>query len=235
MEIRQQTQNQLAGLNLNAVGSFGWIKNPLDTTRYIKKVRKYFYEDYWDHFFSIGEWVGNRHPDFVSHQGLVWDPPGPLYPYDLALYGSVREYWKEVSYGNMTIQPARTRMDGLPENKYNTGIINRVDTIGGRNLVRWIKLRDRWNYEGSASESADRLATGAFDTLRALHQRNPSDPDYVAFDVDSFVTAGGKVAVIGAGGYIGGGSRRDSIRDARKRSKQRRSGERFHVNSWQCA
>lgn len=95
--------------NLNAVGSFGWIKNPLDTTRYIKKVRKYFYEDYWDHFFSIGEWVGNRHPDFVSHQGLVWDPPGPLYPYDLALYGSVREYWKEVSYGNMTIQPGWLR------------------------------------------------------------------------------------------------------------------------------
>jgi hypothetical protein len=61
--------NQLAGLNLNAVGSFGWNRDQV-TQPFYKVVRKYVYEDYWDHFFSIGEWVGNRHPDFASHQGL---------------------------------------------------------------------------------------------------------------------------------------------------------------------
>jgi hypothetical protein len=114
---------QLGGLNLEAVGSFGWVvDSSVFPPVYARKIRKYAYEDYWDRHFSDSAWVGDRHPDFASHNGY----PGLNVPEDqrgaflLTTYGSVRDYWAEVSYGNMQIVPAETRSGGTPI--YDSGI-----------------------------------------------------------------------------------------------------------------
>lgn len=140
---------ELQQVNINAVGSFGWVK---DTTVfppvYRKKIRKYAYEDYWDLWFSANEWIGTRHPDFGSHEGFVWPgyPPNnePAWTYKLTLYGSVRDYWNEVSYGNVQILPFQTRNGSL--DKHHTGIANNVDTINGQRYIRWIQLPRNKSY-----------------------------------------------------------------------------------------
>jgi hypothetical protein len=44
----------------------------------------------------------------------------------------------------------------------------------------------------------------AFDAIRALHSLDPSDSNYIELDIDGYLNSGGKIAVIGAGGLIGG-------------------------------
>ncbi|MFA6438890.1 MAG: hypothetical protein WCX28_06240, partial [Bacteriovoracaceae bacterium] len=96
---------------IDAVGGMGYIKNPQDTTRMLKKIRKYTYDYYWDWIFDStysGEW----HPDSASHS--------------IKNYGSLKDYYKEVSYNKLTITPAQT-WSGTAS-KYTRGIINAYDT-----------------------------------------------------------------------------------------------------------
>lgn len=189
---------ELNQVNINAVGSFGYFRSDPDSP-FVKKIRKYTYEDYWDQFFSIGEWVGTRNPDYQSHEGYI--PNDGADPYKLTLYGSVREYWNEVSYGNMQVQPFQTRSGSA--DKAHTGIVNRVDVIGGKNYIRWIKLpnnRNHYEWINNTTEGKH-IIDSTISRLRYLHSLSTSDPDYIEFNIDTY---GGKVGIVGAGGFGGG-------------------------------
>lgn len=66
--------------NLDAVGGMGWTPDSTNPGSYLKRVRKYTYEDYWDYIFSQGQYTGSRHPDFESH--------------GIEAYGSLRDYYQ---------------------------------------------------------------------------------------------------------------------------------------------
>jgi len=197
---------QLSGLNLNAVGSFGWNReNPFSP--FYKVVRKYTYEDYWDQFFSVPSptdpgWTGTRHPDYTSHNGYTNPnlPPNLASSvYRLTLYGSVRDYWSEVSYGNMQILPAPIpgRSGGY---KYSTGIVNRIDAANGKNYIRWIHLPlDKVNYGNENT-----LYPAVRNKLIELHSLPENHEDYISFSITDYETSSGKLAIIGAGSAFGG-------------------------------
>jgi len=199
------TTQLVSPVNINAVGSFGWLKDANDI--YYKKIRKYTYEDYWDLWFSTpapGDpgWTGTRHPDFQSHEGFVWPgyPPqnDPAWAYKLTLYGSFRDYWNEVSYGNVQVLPYQTRA-GIGD-KYHTGIVNNVDVINGRNHIRWIRLPGyKIDYAGNDPYGDMR------NTLIALHNLPHGNPDRIEFDIRQYENLPlGKLAIIGAGTRFGG-------------------------------
>lgn len=188
---------------INSVGAMGWA-NPPD---YQKKIRKYVYEDYWDMIFSSGEYTGTKHPDYSTHQGYI-----PLdaveQPYDLTVYGSVKDYYHEATYGNVEIQAYPTRSGS---GKLYSGIVNRIDTAGGKNYVRWVKLPHSRSFYDSAKAGLepspiDRL-TVIQDALRyvdTLHySRSTTDPDYIEFAIHSYPDTG-KIGIVAAGGEVFG-------------------------------
>ena len=196
---------QLQQVNINAVGSFGWIKDEsVFPPVYRKKIRKYVYEDYWDQWFSAGEWMGTRHPDFGSHEGFVWPgyPPTnePPWTYRLHLYGGFRDYWNEVSYGNVQILPFPTKSGAV--DKYHTGVVNNIDVIGGRKYIHWINLPlDKSYYDENINAEIIQLQNDLSATLAALHNLPPENPDHIEFDFANYT---GKYAIIGAGTRFGG-------------------------------
>lgn len=131
--------------NLNAVGSMGWVENQ---GVYTKKARKYTYENYWDMIFSNGTYVGDSlHPDWQSHNGRFDTLDGENYR--LEVFGSIRDYWAEVSYNKWLIYPATTHGAGV--GKYQTGIINNIDStsVPGKKFVKWIMMENIKSYYGS--------------------------------------------------------------------------------------
>ncbi|MFI5251677.1 MAG: T9SS type A sorting domain-containing protein [Bacteroidota bacterium] len=188
VEINDPANN----VSANSVGSLGWEKDSLGNM--FMEIRKYVYEDYWDQFFSDNTWVGQRNPDWLSHQGNAGsDEYGRPITMDMTLYGSVKEYWKEVSYGNHIITPYPTHNGG--SDKYHTGIVNNIDNIGGKHYIHWINLpNSRSTYENN-NPYGDVIAK-----LRALH--TVGNPEYIDFDIDSFKNNHiGKIVIIGAGGF----------------------------------
>lgn len=187
--------------NINAVGSMGYYR-PDQPSPFRKQIRKYVYDDYWDMIFSSGEYVGSRHPDYATHQGYL--PPQQDDPfgqaYNLTVYGSIRDYWNEVSYGNVQLYAYQTRSGS--GDKYHTGIVNRIITANGKNYVQWIKLDS--NKSSYGINSIDPISE-ACAKVRAKHQLLLSDPEYIEFDIDSF-PSNGKIAVVTAGGALGGWS-----------------------------
>ncbi|HEX7574503.1 MAG TPA: FlgD immunoglobulin-like domain containing protein [Bacteroidota bacterium] len=183
--------------NLDGVGSMGYTR-PLGN----KKVRKYVYEDYWNMLFSSNVYSGaNVHPDFGTYQNYT--PPEGGGPYDLTVYGSVRDYWDEVSYGNLQIQAYPTRSGG--EDMYHTGIVNKIDVVNGRNCIRWITLDHVKSAYGLGDPYLDPISA-AINRVVALHRLPPSDPDYIEFDENTY-PSDGKIAVVTAGGALGGWTR----------------------------
>ena len=185
--------------NLDAVGSMGYT-NPI--TR-LKKARKYVYEDYWDMMFSSDIYSGTVHPDYSTHQ--YYNPPpgegaGGNGPYDLTVYGSVYDYWNEVSYGHLQIQAYQTRSGN--SNKYHTGIVNRIDVANGKNYIRWITLDLPKSNYGKDSPKLDPIGA-ALSKVHALHQLPTTDANYIEFDTTGYPPTG-KIAVVTAGGILGG-------------------------------
>ncbi|MDI6804747.1 MAG: hypothetical protein QME58_13060 [Bacteroidota bacterium] len=177
-----------SGDAINTVGSMGWVKiNPMDPNSPLrKKIRKYTYEDYWNQMFSIGTYYGDSvnhpHPDFNSH--------------GIKVYGSMSDYYEEVSYNNFHVVPAPTRSGS--QDMYHSGIVNRIDTANGKNFVRWIKLPDPKSYYAYPGSS---LINDAISRINELHSLPSSDPEYLEFNTSGFV---GKYAIVGAGSNIGG-------------------------------
>jgi hypothetical protein len=76
--------------NIDAVGSMGYRSGQGG-----KQIRKYVYEDYWNMIFSSNTYTCNVHPDYSTHN--TFSPPEGGGPYLLTVYGSVYDYWNEVS------------------------------------------------------------------------------------------------------------------------------------------
>ena len=161
--------------NLNAVGSMGYIKVGDDLVR---KARKYSYDNYWDMLFSNGTFTGAAHPDSASH-GII-------------AYGSVKDYYSEVSYGTMTLTPYVWSSN---TDKYHTGIANAIDSSTGTKYLKWILL------PGNKSQYNDPAPTSeAEDELRTAYSNGE-----ISFDIDDYlVNNKGRILVVMAGGGSGG-------------------------------
>ncbi len=181
-------------LNENAIGSFGYID--VKTVHAPKrKVRKYTYDDYWDMIFSKNTdpnpYTGTfKHPDYTSHHNHV---ETNVEQFDLTVYGSVRDYWYEVSYGNARIIPFITR--GAGANKYETGIVNNIITVGNNKYIDWIRL-PKVKSEYQIAPLGNPLGADTYALLRALR-----DAGQISFNIDTYT---GRVAIVGAGALIGG-------------------------------
>lgn len=116
--------------------------------------------------------------------------------YDLTVYGSVRDYWAEVSYGNFQIEAAQTHSG--PTDMYHTGIVNNVISANGKNYVRWIMVQsNKPTY--LAADSI--IRSDVYAKLDQLHALPNTDPEYIEFDRSTFT---GKIGIITAGGLLGG-------------------------------
>jgi len=195
--------------NIDAVGSMGWVpsENPSTSGEYRKKIRKYTYEDYWDPVFSIGEYRGPLHPDYGSHQAYQpsKEEDKRQERYNLEVFGSVRDYWREVSDGKFDIVPFQTHPGR--NDKYHTGIVNNVVMdSSGRRFIRWIRLpypKAAYNF-GPTGYDRDAMPD-ALTILDSLHNRTAeSDPNHLDFDIRSYDAANQKVGFITAGGRLGG-------------------------------
>ena len=165
--------------NLDAVGSMGWDWiNPDNHSLGRKKTaRKYTYDDYWDMFFTQGTYIGaNVHPDYESH--------------GVEVYGSFRDYYNEVSYGNLDIVPFQTHSGG--SGKYFTGIVNPIDTINGIKYVRWAMAESSKTFY-SGDVSIQNLIDPILDELYNNEQ--------TTFNKDNYT---GKIMAIIAGGLFAG-------------------------------
>jgi len=165
---------------VESVGGMGYV---VDSTGHLrKKIRKYTYDDYWDMYFSVGSYYfGTRHPDNASHGILA--------------YGSMRDYYREVSYNSMDIVPYQTRT-GTPD-KYHTGIVNAIDEANGIKYVRWIMMpnsKSSYIYDGQIKPPY--LHSDIDPVLRNLYNQGQ-----ISFNVDTYQ---GRIIIIGAGGFNGG-------------------------------
>ncbi len=183
--------------NIDAVGSMGYT-DPRTTCR--KMIRKYVYEDYWNMFFSTNTYSGpGIHPDYSTHNGYTpaQQAPGEVEQiFDLTVYGSVRDYWAEVSYGNFQIEASQTHSG--PTDMYHTGIVNNVIAANGKNYVSWIMIRSNKPAYHVADST---LRSDIYAKLDQLHALPKSDPGYIEFDRSTFA---GKIGIITAGGQLGG-------------------------------
>ena len=195
--------------NIDAVGSMGWVPvNPqLHNLGYRKNIRKYVYEDYWDPMYSANEYRGAHHPDYSSHQNYIPPKADDLRQeqYNLEVFGSVRDYWSEVSYGNLVLEPYRTHEGTL--DKYHIGIANNiiVDTSGKR-YIRWIKLAyPKSAYKIRPSDPGRNPVSDALEAIDSLHNHTAStDSEHIEFDLHSYNGIDRKIAIITAGGQVGG-------------------------------
>ncbi|RPH36041.1 hypothetical protein EHM92_05170, partial [bacterium] len=182
---------------INAVGGMGYGNvNPGDppAPRSPKRrmIRKYTYDDYWDMYFTVGTYTGKIHPDYLSH--------------GIQVYGSLRDYYNEATYGSVQIQPYQTWPG--EKDKYHAGIVNRHDEAGGKKFVRWIMIsasRKSTDYAYPSPLVLDE----ARNAVRALHALPEDDPEYIPFDIDAYFKASpfNKVIFVGAGGAKSGFAR----------------------------
>jgi M6 family metalloprotease-like protein len=194
--------------NIDAVGSMGWVpvNSALRKLGYRKHIRKYVYEDYWDPMFSKNEYRGARHPDYSSHQGYI--PPiaddDTQEQYNLEVFGSVRDYWSEVSYTNLVLEPYRTHVGTV--DKYHTGIANNIIDANGNRYIRWIKLPyPKSVYKIRPSDPGRDPVSDALSVIDSLHYHTAlTDPEHIEFDLRSYNGTDRKIAIITAGGRVGG-------------------------------
>jgi hypothetical protein len=178
----------------DAIGGMGWVYNQ-QTGQWNKKIRKYSYDDYWNMFFSVGTYYGAAHPDSASHGILA--------------YGSFRDYYREVSYNNIDIRPYTTRSTG--SNKYQTGIVNAIDSVNGKKYIRWIMMpKSKSSYTFGGEIKAPWTHADVDSVIRAARSRGET-----TLDIDTYQ---GKVIIVGAGSPVGGISdcdRYSSVREKR--------------------
>jgi M6 family metalloprotease-like protein len=189
----------------DAIGSLGWVWiDPNNHNLGLRRnIRKYTYDNYWDMFFSVGTYYSN-HPDSVSHNILA--------------YGSMRDYYKEVSYNLMDINPYQTH-SGV-NNKYHTGIVNAIDSVNGKKYIRWImmpKSKSSYTYDGDIKTPLDTADINP--VIRAAYSRGET-----TLNIDTYQ---GKIIIVGAGSCSGGittlGGKYISVREKRYNNYDNRS------------
>ncbi|MGH1362264.1 MAG: right-handed parallel beta-helix repeat-containing protein [Calditrichia bacterium] len=133
--------------NADARGSVGW--NDISPSASIIE-KKYRYHHFWDMYFTKGTYIDTSttdpeiHPDEFSHDAL-----------DLFTYGSLRDYYLEVSNGNLEVLPAVTH-PAVTDTMFRSGIINRFDSTDGS--INWATLSKTladYNNAGSVDDVED--------------------------------------------------------------------------------
>ena len=169
---------------LNSIGGMGYVKDPNNPDNLIRKIRKYTYDDYWDWVFSDSPvWTGTRHPDY--------DVAGA----EVTTYGSLKDYYKEVSYNHLIITPVQTWSG--PNDKYHTGIINPTDTANGKRYIHWIMMPNRKSTYYNTNIYPQKF--GPLEEVKPV-LRELKASGAIEFDVDSYLSGGGKILIIVAGG-----------------------------------
>lgn len=119
--------------NRDAAGEVGLTFDsspfPVGNNLYVN-ASKYERTNRWNMFFSEGIYYNEAHPDFFTHSALYGDKA----------YGSMREYWKEVSGDKLIVNPALTHPSASTY-ELQTGIVNN-DTLlpNGKRMIQYITL-----------------------------------------------------------------------------------------------
>jgi hypothetical protein len=187
--------------NQDACGSLSFRqKAPSELGNLWKYVpNKYEWRHYWNMYFSTnGAWrdSGNyhAHPDYEAY--------GQTRVGFLArANGSFREYWREVSYGNVNIEPYRFRTNqGLLVPDSLQGFVNEWQVLpNGKRVVKWINMG-----------IAKRAITGRIDGYVLYTVENILRQEYasgrIGFNLDAFYAANpqNKLIVVHAGSGPGG-------------------------------
>jgi len=207
-ETPQDMTELLQVQNIDAVPFMGYVADPHSMnasgqpTVWNKFVRKYTYEDHWKRFFSDNQYIGSMHPDWQSH-GVYGYPlrsagqiGNPLDGGDTAKgYGSVYDYFKEVSYNNYTIEPAVTHPNEPVGSIYRTGIINNyTPTSGNQRFIIPVKINvSKSNFTNNENALFTNVTDLVYESVRTqINQNN--------FNIESFLTGGGMMIVVLAGG-----------------------------------
>ncbi len=187
------TDNELNQVsNIDAVLNMGFISN--DGENYTRKVRKYTYDDFWNMYFSTNTFLGSAHPDWNSHGAFAYPPDGDT----ARAFGSFKEYFSEVSYGKLTINPFVTHQNET--GMYKTGIVNNIIDVNGDKFIRPIKfLNNKSHYfrENDENRAFHEMLADAPGRVISMHELQLTDPDYIEFDLQNF---NGKVVYVFAGG-----------------------------------
>ncbi len=157
-----------------------------------KKCRKYTYIDCWNRLFSLDTYIGNAHPDWLSHgqYGFPLRSAGVIGNQfdggDTAKgYGSVKEYFNEISYGRFEISPIEVR-PLEPDERYRTGIGNEIteeDIFGNRYIIPVMLQNNKSTYS----------------TASILNEAPTAIFSQTGFDISAFAAQGGRVFLIFAG------------------------------------
>lgn len=190
--------NQVA--NLDAVSNMGFIST--NGINYSPKVRKYTYDDFWNMYFSSNTFIGSAHPDWNSHGAFGWPPDKDT----AKAYGSFKEYFSEVSYGKLTINPAVTHQNetGI----YRTGIVNNFIDVNGYKHILPIQLSQNKTYYGIPNGNYEIETGGFYAILAEAHQKLVSmyNNNEIEFSISNHLNNGGRIIYVVAGGsYNTGG------------------------------
>lgn len=184
--------------NIDAVLNMGFNTTNSGAT-YFQKARKYTYDDFWNMYFSVNTFIGSAHPDWESHGSNDYPPDGDT----ARAFGSFKEYFSEVSYGKLNINPGITRSNG--SGMYSTGIVNRIIEINGTKYIRPIKFHENKSHyfrDSDEHRAFNEMLSAAPSLVSELHNLPPSHPEYIEFDIENF---SGKVVFVFAGGTGGYG------------------------------
>ncbi|MBS1495122.1 MAG: hypothetical protein JST55_16570, partial [Bacteroidetes bacterium] len=163
---------------------------------------KYSWQDRYNMFFDItNTYQGSAHPDYQTHNSMYGDQA----------YGSMRQYWKEVSSNMLDVIPATTHPNS--GNDYQ-GIVNDYITLpNGKQIIKYITLdKNKYGPEATSympdyywytytnppiADDVSRLQLMQEDMIKKLkymysHGQTP-------FDYTSFNAAGGKCIFVFAG------------------------------------
>lgn len=181
--------------NLDATFNMGYTSG--DGSTFNRKARKLTYQQLWNIYFSEGTYVTDEaHPDWMSHGRFGLPPTGDT----ARAYGSLKDYYKEVSNNNLILVPGQTGVN-------RTGIVNNIVTDAfGTSYVEPVtldlpKLSGYHVPDNSSSVEITGLGnmiTDARTKLQALYNSGE-----IQFNLSTY---NGKIIFVFAGGtkWIGG-------------------------------
>jgi M6 family metalloprotease-like protein len=155
----------------------GWVKD--GSGHWKKIVRKYTYDHYWNWLFS----------DYPTYTGTTANPDYASHGPEVEPYGSLKDYYREVSNNEFIITPARIRDDEVPD-QYNTGIINSYYVKDGKKYISWLMMpKEKYYY----------YANGKWGPSKGEVLTEIANSSEIDFNTGEFLANGGKILVIVAG------------------------------------
>jgi hypothetical protein len=158
---------------------------------------KYTWYNRWDLYFSQGTYYGDAHPDYETHNHL------PQFKDEA--YGSLKEYWLEVSNQKAIVIPGITHPNES-DPKLKTGIVNDYFTLpDGRKIIKYFTLPK--NKYGSNPNTAYFPSYydigGGLSVWSACKTLLTSLQGQIDFHYTNFINSGGKIVFVIAGGHHG--------------------------------